>query len=420
MKNSVKHFSMSGDILGSTSTAIGFTSVNSASTFELIGSSFTSCRSEDSAPALSIDTKGEIRFTDLSFYDTEGDCGAVSIRLHDTTNFQKTDSPMKFVNTRARRNGGAICLKSSSPSVFIDLGTFDFSMTSCDNNGGAIYIEGPGKFRLADFVETVDSSAMNYGAILYAKEVTSIEIANSVFVSPVLSTSSSMSGSFYIQDSEYFFMTNVTVDYRNAVQGDGGIASLHNLKSVTVTDSSFTNGGAAFGVGGAFLLDSITSFEIQNSEFHNCVARKGAAIACMGESRHVDISGVSFYNSVSTELDKEHVDVFSDGSCLSSFWDSQSPCPEMGKSCKGSVNSLAMITADGDGQCFCYCGDSLCGETDLHSAMYRLNYIVGSILLLGVLFQIFFLFLLIKRILQRKLTQPWGELETLELNPYVV
>ena len=81
------------------------------------------------------------------------------------------------------------------------------------------------------------------------------------------------------------------------------------------------------------MFDSVGDITMSNITFDGCMSSVGAGMACIGVTTPVNMADIFFYNSRSTSLSEQYVDVYSDGSCTDSFWYSASACP-MPLSCK--------------------------------------------------------------------------------------
>lgn len=75
------------------------------------------------------------------------------------------------------------------------------------------------------------------------------------------------------------------------------------------------------------MFDSVGKINMTGITFDGCTSSVGAGMACIGVTTPVTMLDIFFYNSKSTSMSEQYIDVYSDGSCTDPFWYSASECP---------------------------------------------------------------------------------------------
>jgi len=231
---------------------------------------------------------------------------------------------------------------------------------------GSIYVQGPGNFEFTSYpAGSLSSLTRNNGSIMYAKDFDSIVLDN-VDLSqqtPLFQTyQTQYGGLLYLESSvpsSTVHITRSSVTMSETVKYNGGIAYIKGVSNVIISESSFVNGMATYGIGGSFILDGVDNIEISATLFEANVASSGSALACIGGDNKVNVTEVLFQDNQSSSLDISHIDIYSDGSCTNPFWYSQAVCPQ-NFSCFSCADKNETICGSDGLFCFCYCGSDTC------------------------------------------------------------
>merc|ERR1712137_663054 len=178
-----------------------------------------------------------------------------------------------------------------------------------------------------------------------AKELVMLKI-NSAMIQNV--TAIGDGSAFAVYDSTEVDMSGVSVSSCHA--GGSGTIYLEGGEGAYLADLSMKLNSAGE-YGGAILLNGTRDVIVTRSVLYANEAPEGAAMACTQASSGTTVTSVTMTGKSNPDVRSE---VWSDGTCLSSFWSLPTSCNTTCDTCAGSVCS------ETPSSCECYCTGLSC------------------------------------------------------------
>jgi len=310
---------------------------------------FSECKAVE-GPALFANFSGQMILDDVSVSDchASSQCGGVSIYARGlSVTSVRFGSSLSFVSTHSEGPGGCMCLFMAPSAGFLALYTPNnvgmISATACTSGGeGLIYIDG-GSVTMSNIF--AKSNRALSGGFVSAKNLQMFKVNSGV----VQNTTVTEDGSaFATYNSNEVNITGVSIS--TCKSGGSGTIYLEGGRRGYLSELTM-NSNNVNQYGGAIFINGTEEITLAKSSFSSNIASKGAAVGCVGGSDNTTVVNVSMKYGWSTS-GTFPADVWSDGTCSSSFWYPPTDCVnDTCTSCSGDVCSQTLT-------CQCYCTGS--------------------------------------------------------------